>query len=442
MNTPANTAPAAKPHAAAHTPAPRRTQAGSATPHRLEGGPAATGRPLRLCFVGLGNLPVVSPEHKRHGVGGEEVQHTLLARALVRRGFEVSMVVGDLGQPDGLVVDGITLHKAYGPHDGIPVLRFLHPRLTRLRAALQRADADVYYVSCAGMTLGVTVQHAARHGKRVVFRIAHDRDCEPDNLLVKYWRDRKIYEWGLRRTDVILAQSVQQQRALRQNYGLTSALAAMLVEPRQKPIAFAERDIDVLWVNNIRNFKRPDLLLALAARLPQLSFHMIGGTQPGHEAQFHEIKARAAALPNLHFHGLVPYHDVNGFYERACVFVNTSDSEGFPNSYLQAWRRGTPTVAFFDPDAVVARRGLGKTVSSMDDMAAEVERYARTEAPWQTTSDACLCFMDMHYGDDKVLAPYIEAFAPALAHALAPATASASADPRPVPARPAGQASR
>ena len=431
MNTPAQ-------EASTHT-RPGASPAGPAGPaaaaqRRADTGAAMAGRPLRVCFVGLGNLPVLSREHNRHGVGGEEVQHTLLARALARRGFEVSMVVHDLGQPDGMVVDGITLHKAYGPREGLPVLRFVHPRLTRFWPALQRADADVYYVSCAGVTLGVTAGFAARHGKRVVFRIAHDRDCEPDHLLVKYWRDRKIYEWGLRRADVILAQSVQQQRALRQNYRLPSVVAAMLVEPRQRPLGFAQRDIDVLWVNNIRSFKRPDLLLELAARVPQLQVHMIGGTQPGHEAQFHEIKARAAALPNLHFHGPVPYHDVNAFYERARVFVNTSDSEGFPNSYLQAWRRGAPTVAFFDPDAVIARRGLGKAVSSMEEMAAEVTQYARSEAAWASGSEACLAFMDMHYGDDKVLAPYIEA--------LAPVGARAGTRPLPAGAGAAGRASR
>jgi len=57
---------------------------------------------VKICFLGLDNLAVLAPQYGRHPAGGEAVQQTLLARALARRGHEVSMVVADLGQPDGL----------------------------------------------------------------------------------------------------------------------------------------------------------------------------------------------------------------------------------------------------------------------------------------------------------------------------------------------------
>jgi hypothetical protein len=136
---------------------------------------------------------------------------------------------------------------------------------------------------------------------------------------------------------------------------------------------------------------------------------MIGGTQPGHEALYTQIEAAAQALPNLRFLGPVPYHDVNAHYERARVFVNTSDSEGFPNSYLQAWRRGTPSVAFFDPDAVIARHGLGAAVAGLDAMVAEVRRLATQRDDWLAAHRRCIDFMDARYGDDLVLQPYLEA---------------------------------
>src|SRR5262249_41670879 len=107
-----------------------------------------------ICFVGLRNLPVLAREYGRHGAGGAEVQQTLLARALAQRGLRVSMVVGDYGQSDGASWDGIKTYKASGFDEGIPLLRFVHPRWTKLWNALKRADADIYYTSCAGATVG------------------------------------------------------------------------------------------------------------------------------------------------------------------------------------------------------------------------------------------------------------------------------------------------
>jgi glycosyltransferase involved in cell wall biosynthesis len=369
---------------------------------------AALARP-RVCFVGLENLPVLSRDFDRHSIGGEQVQHTLIAKALARRGIPVSMIVADLGQPDRALIGGIECFKAHGLHEGLPVLRFLHPRLTKLWAALRRADADVYYVSCAGPQLGIVASFARLHGRRVVFRIAHDTDCQPDQLLIRFWRDKRLYEFGLRRADRVLAQSDQQSRALQSNYRVASTVARMLVEPTAQSLPFGARDIDVLWVNNLRPFKRPDLALELARRLPHARFHMVGGAMPGCEALFEQIQGEARQVSNLVFHGAIPYQQVNAFYDRARVFVNTSDSEGFPNSYLQAWRSGVPTLVFFDPDRLIEQNRLGVRANSVDDMAAEISALLSCEGRWQRASRRCRAFMEERYGEDAVLAPYLDA---------------------------------
>src|ERR1700730_18433213 len=110
---------------------------------------------MKICLLGLDNLPVLASEYREHTVGGESVQQTLLARALARRGHEVSMVTADYGQTDAALWEDIRVFKAYAPDAGLPVLRFIHPRWTGLWRALARADADLYYTSCAGMHLGL-----------------------------------------------------------------------------------------------------------------------------------------------------------------------------------------------------------------------------------------------------------------------------------------------
>jgi glycosyltransferase involved in cell wall biosynthesis len=365
---------------------------------------------MKICFVGLENLPVLAREYNQHGIGGEQVQHTLLARALSRRGHTVSMVVGDYGQADGAVWDGVTTYKAYRFDAGLPVLRFIHPRWTGLWSAMQRANADIYYVSCAEMQVGQTAMFARIHGKQAIFRVASDMDCEPEHLLIRYWRDKKLYEYGLRRVGAIFAQGKRQRASMQRNYGLDSRVVTMLVEPAKWQLNFSERTIPVLWVSNLRQLKRPDLMVELAEGMPDLEMHMIGGPQPDFAELYETIRRQTEQLPNLKFHGRVPYHDVNESYERARVFVNTSDTEGFPNSYLQAWVRGTPVVSFFDPDGLIASEGLGRAVKSLDEMAIAVRELTSDHAKWQQASERCLAYMTREYGEDKILAPYLEEF--------------------------------
>ena len=362
-----------------------------------------------VCFVGLGNLSVLAPEYGDHGVGGAELQQTLLARALVAHGYDVSMVVADHGQPDGAVWDGIKTHKAYRPEAGVPALRFIHPRWTSLWAAMRRAGADIYYASCAGALIGQVALYARRNGAKVIFRVASNSDCDPSSLLIRYWRDKRLYQYGLRHADLVLAQTPEQQQALLKNFRRDSRVVASLTETHGRRPDFQERDIPVLWVGNIRALKRPELLLDAARQLPQLQFHIIGGPVAGHESVYESVRAAAARIANVRFHGPIPYHEVGGFYERARVFAGTSEIEGFPNTYLQAWARGTPVVAFLDPDKLIAHHGMGRAVTSVAQMCAELAALSGDRQTWETASRRCRDYMDNRFNAARMMAPYIQA---------------------------------
>lgn len=372
---------------------------------------------VRVCFVGLGNLPVLSSAHNHHGVGGEQVQHTLLAHALLKRGFEVSMIVGDYGQADGEVFDGISTFRAYAEGAGLPGFRLIYPKWTGLWSAAKRAAADIYYVSCADMHIGEMAMFAQRNNAKTVFRIASDADCRPNALLmrkdrfrVKYWAYKQLYFYGLRHASAILAQSEWQQGAMRDAFGLDSTVARMLVEGPYAGLKYGDRSMPVLWVANLRQVKRPDRVLGLAAVNPSITWHMVGGPQPDFEAMYTEIEAQSRSMSNLVFHGQIPYHDTPKYYRQARVFINTSDIEGFPNSFLQAWAAGTPVVTFFDPDGVVEKNGLGFVVNGAEQMAQKVRRLLDDEALWTECSQRCLAYMQRAYSEDGIMQPYLDAF--------------------------------
>jgi glycosyltransferase involved in cell wall biosynthesis len=361
-----------------------------------------------ICFVGLANLPVLAREYGRHGVGGAELQQTLLAKALAARGCNVSMVVADYGQPDGAAWDGIKTYKAYRPDAGIPVLRFVHPRWTGVWSAMKRAGADIYYTSCAGALLGQVTLFARLHGAKVIFRIASNSDCDPASLLIRYWRDKRLYRYGLRHADLVLAQTPEQQQALLKNFRRESRVVPSLTDTAGRCPRFTERD-GVLWVGNIRALKRPELLLEAAGKLPHLQFHIIGGPMPGSESLYAAVRAQALQLANVRFYGPVPYHEVGEFYERARVFVGTSEIEGFPNTYLQAWSRGTPVVAFLDPEQLIARNGMGRAVTSISEMCEAIVTLNGDTRAWEAASQRSREYMDNRFNLTRMTAPYVEA---------------------------------
>lgn len=363
---------------------------------------------MRICLVNLGVLGVLSPQHKDQGVGGAEVQCAQLAAALLRLGHDVRLIVADAGQPEGATYEGIVTHKTYKESAGLPALRFVHPRWTKLWAALARADADVYYFSCAGMVLGLLAMFCRIHKRRLVFRVASDYDCEPDKVELRYRRDRWLYQYGLRRADAVLVQSTSQQRALLRNYGRQSSLVGGFVARPLPGSGEKPKDVDVLWVSNIRKVKRPERLLALARSMPDIQFHMAGGEQAGEIDLYKHIAQEARSIPNLHFHGAVAYQDVGSLFDRARVLANTSDLEGFPNTFLQAWVRGIPVVTMFDPDETVRRNGLGSSHTAVPEMVQGIRKLLLSQDAYRAASAAALQLMRQRYGESVVLRPYLD----------------------------------
>jgi glycosyltransferase involved in cell wall biosynthesis len=342
-------------------------------------------------------------------VGGAEVQQALLVRLLTRAGHRVSVISLDFGQPHRAQVDGAVVHKTFRPAEGIPVVRFLHPRLTSIWRALREVDADVYYQRSASMLTGVVAEFCRRHGKRSIYAGASDTDFVPGQHLIRLARDRWLYQHGLRSVDRIVVQNPAQLAACRQHYGREARLIPSSYErpSAQRLHARGER---VLWVGTVQPAKRPELVLEIARRLPQRRFVMIGGPGYGQlltrNGYFEHIRDQAAALPNVEFKGFLAFEEADAWFDQARVFVNTSLHEGMPNTFLQAWSRGVPTLATVDVGAPVYSIFQEPAAA-----ASEIERLFTDAAYWETRSSACRAYFERKHSPQSVLAQYHELLA-------------------------------
>jgi glycosyltransferase involved in cell wall biosynthesis len=136
---------------------------------------------------------------------------------------------------------------------------------------------------------------------------------------------------------------------------------------------------------------------------------MVGGRMPGSEALFDSLRLEAGALANVTFHGALPYGQVRGLYERARLFVSTSEIEGFPNTYLQSWSHGTPVIGFLDPDGLLARHGMGRTVRTVEQMCSAIATLSHNAGEWEQASASATAYMARHCDERHALGPYITA---------------------------------
>ncbi|TWT82119.1 hypothetical protein CA13_35800 [Planctomycetes bacterium CA13] len=295
-------------------------------------------------------------------MGGAELQQAIIGRCLQKNGHEVSFATTVFdGRRDDEIIDGMKIYKTFDSEDGLPGLRLLHPRLTKLWQTLKKADADIYYQRCADRVTGICELFCRRYGRTFVHSGAHDSDFSPRPDL--RMRERIPYQWGLRRADLVLVQSEQQKRLLKQNYGKDGYVL---------PNVYPKRSLTtcegyVLWVGSMRDFRRPMHCLEIAKRFPNVKFIMIGGPGNRGTAIYDQVHLEAKNLPNVECLGFQTLEVTERYFDGASLLLNTSSVEGFPNTYLQAWSRGIPTVGFFDPDNMIAKNDFGRVVSEVSE---------------------------------------------------------------------------
>jgi glycosyltransferase involved in cell wall biosynthesis len=329
----------------------------------------------RVCFFASHVWPAFETGRIEFA-GGAETQQAVLARGLVRCGFDVTVATCDYGQGRRVEREGIRFLATHVPTGGLPVLRFFHPRLTGNLRALLASRAEVFYVRGAGYQLGLAgdVAHATRAG--LVFAAAHDGDADRSMPLAETPRDRWWAARAIRSADAVIAQTRAQAESFGRNWGRECVVIPNLVEPPAVVVDAGARS-DVLWLSTYKDAKRPDDVVTLARRLPRVRFRMAGVVPPPPFTPrvFERIRAAAEGLPNLEVGRHVHREAMGAFFASGGLFLHTSPAEGFPNTLLEAWAHGLPTVSRVDPDRMVEQEGLGTVVDDLEEMEGALRRW-------------------------------------------------------------------
>jgi len=307
------------------------------------------------------------------------LQCWLLARRLAQvRDLRVTLYVADVGQ--GERSDGNLLIRPLVRVD--KELRLSSLRAVRLVLRLACARHAIYVTrSASGVNGLVWIASRVARGKHVHF-CAHDRECAGGADATLSPPARRLHRLAMRRADVLICQTEAQRRMLLSHLRREAVVAPNLPPP-PAPVANEARS-GALWVGRDVDWKRPELFIELARRLPGERFTMVCQPQPGRKA----ARLREAAPPNLALHEGLPFEETAQLFAAHRVLVITSSEEGLPNVMLQAAQASTPIVTIrVDPDGLIGEHGAGFVCGDLESATGATRLLLTDEEVWRSRSD-------------------------------------------------------
>jgi len=313
----------------------------------------------------MARLCIVTQNHSRPARGGSEQQIECLLDALIERRthdiYFLAHFVGTDSQPNGYRVvrigRGHQVSRFGYWMDAIPLYR-----------ALRAIRPDVIYQRVGCGYTGIAAHYARRNQARMIWHVASDADVSPGNAVfygrnfVQHYIEKGCITYGIRHADGIIVQTEHQAADLARHYGRKADAVVPNFHPEPSETINKDGPLSVVWVANLKALKQPEVFIRLAARLDDLTgvrFVIVGAMQ-GSKVWREQLMRAIQSVTNVDYLGAKTQREVNELLARAHVLVNTSITEGYPNTFIQAWQRGVPVISLsVNPDGVLDRQGIG-----------------------------------------------------------------------------------
>jgi glycosyltransferase involved in cell wall biosynthesis len=365
---------------------------------------------LSICFIAHYAYGSISGTAEGH-IGGIERQTEIMSKWLAKREHEISVITWDEGQENDEYHEGVRIIKVCGMNEGIRGLRYIHPRLTSLIAALQYADADIYYHNGSEDITGQVGLWCKLNGKKFIFSSASDVDCDKELPELRHLHERILYKIGIKLAHLNITQTRLQKKAFFNSFNLDSKVLPM---PCEGPIGteYDQRkfpqEINILWIGRINRDKRLELFLEIAKRFKDIKFHVAGKPNNTNypEIMFQEMKKYA----NVKYHGALEKNKMKELYNDAFALCNTSKYEGFPNTYLEAWSYGIPVLTTVDPDGIIQSNDLGYKLNNVREFNEKISELLGSMDLWERLSRSARNYYIKFHQVDAVMKKFEQAF--------------------------------
>lgn len=185
--------------------------------------------------------------------------------------------------------------------------------------------------------------------------------------------------------DLIICQTEDQFKMMKHELNRTAKIVRSgLPVPATQPKK-SNNQFSVIWIG--KHWKNPQIFVDLAKRFANdadINFIMVGIFPFESGLRFKQIENQ---ILNFKFMGKLDNDEVNKLLEKCHILVNTSDYEGFSNTFIEAWMRGVPVISLkLNPDNLLTEKRIGFCSNTIDQLEKDVRTLYQKRELYQEYS--------------------------------------------------------
>lgn len=313
-------------------------------------------------------------------MGGAEIQIKYLVDFLLQKNIQVHYIFEDKGiEFDDVYNENLFLH----PLTKINISKrfgnrwFLYKK--RINSLLNEIEPSGIYTRFYSSWSGFASNYAQNNNIPHVWAIASDNDLKilekSSNLMkpLNIIENRFVRTAFLKATHIIVQNKWQEtelkEKHKRKGVYLKQAAPTELKNLPQKEIG----SLRVVWIANLKPLKRPEHFIELAKLFREhndIQFEMIGRLDSKYKAQIDEEQKQNSMFRYL---GELSNNEVNDLLLKTDILVNTSEYEGFSNTFIQAWMRKNIVISMnSNPDDILSNHKVGFLCATINQMVEKI----------------------------------------------------------------------
>ena len=309
-------------------------------------------------------IVILHTAYWEQAMGGAELQILYLLEELKKRNVKVFYIFEDKGTQlknkldiDLRPIKKINISKKFG--DKWVLYK------NKVNRCLEEIKPDVIYTRTYSSWSGIATNYALKNNITHIWAIAHDNDIPKSLKKVSLFRPldiitKKSMLTTILNTTHIIAQNNFQKNILKKYYNRNCHLITQSAHIcDEKRINKDFKCIKVLWIANLKPTKQPGKFIEIAKEfklIDGISFEMIGRVG----AYKTLIEKADSEISNFRYLGELKNEEVNDLLCSSHILINTSASEGFSNTFVQAWMRKVVVISLnSNPDEIITSNNIG-----------------------------------------------------------------------------------